>query len=60
MTGSKILMGPFHRETAVKLYDELHAVIHRYDGQLLAVEVLGIMEILKHNIINVAMEDEDD
>jgi hypothetical protein len=57
MSKDTVVMGLFHREMAAKLCDELEAVIHQYDGKLLAVEVLGIMEIIKHNIINATTRD---
>ena len=42
------------------LVDELLEVIHKYDESLYMSTVLGCIEIVKQQLINEAMEDEDD
>lgn len=42
------------------LVDELLEVIHKYDESLYMSTVLGCIEIVKHQLINEAMEEEDD
>ena len=42
------------------LVDELLEVIHKYDETLYMATVIGCLELVKQQLINESMEDEDD
>lgn len=47
-------------KVASGLTEELLNVIHKYDESLYLATVLGCIEIVKQQLINDAMEDDDD
>ena len=42
------------------LVDELLEVIHKYDETLYMSTVIGCLELVKHQLINDSLEDEDE
>ena len=42
------------------LVDDLLAAIHRYDETLYMATVIGVLELVKQQLINDSIEDEDD
>lgn len=48
---SEIIHGSFQRQRLQELCDQLKEVIHTYDGRTSLAEVLGVLEIIKHELI---------
>lgn len=48
---SEVIHGAFQRQHLQELYDQLKEVIHTYDGRTSLAEVLGVLEIVKHDLI---------
>ena len=48
---SEIIHGSFQRQHLQELCDQLKEVIHTYEGRTSLAEVLGVLEIIKHELI---------
>ena len=48
---SEVIPGAFRRQHLQELCDQLKEVIHAYDGRTSLAEVLGVLEIVKHELI---------
>jgi len=48
---SEVIHGMFQRQHLQELCDQLKEVIHTYDGRTSLAEVLGVLEIVKHELI---------
>ena len=48
---SEIIHGSFQRQHLQELCDQIKEVIHTHDGRTSLAEVLGVLEIVKHELI---------
>lgn len=48
---SEIIHGSFQRQHLQELHDQLKEVIYTYGGRASLAEVLGVLEIVKHELI---------
>ena len=51
MEHDNVIPGAFKRNHLQNLSDEMLALIHSYDGRTTLAEVLGVMEIVKSQLI---------
>lgn len=52
MSESNITHAPFKREHLGSMADEIKAVIYTYVDRVSVAEVIGVLEIVKHEIYN--------